>query len=178
MMIWIFLVFLFIMQLIGFYFIALVFTKVSNFDDLEKKQRKLMTEMDDSIAAYLAELKDENERLIASLAATQKSEKTDRKKSEESISATNRSTASTLEESPPAFHIAPPKIPINLALKSYATTVTQKEETKPEKAEVIQADNDVRTKVFNLHDTGLANEAIAKKLGVGQTEVELILKFR
>ena len=66
-MIWIFLVFLFILQIISFYFLALFYTKMSQFDDLEKKQRKLMDEMDDSIAAYLSELKDENERLIEQL---------------------------------------------------------------------------------------------------------------
>ena len=57
------------MQIIGFYFLALLYTKVSKFDDLEKKQRKLMEEMDDSIGAYLSELKDENDRLIERLIA-------------------------------------------------------------------------------------------------------------
>ena len=66
-MITIFLVFLFIIQIISFYFLALLYTKVTKFDDLEKKQRKLMTEMDDSIGAYLSELKDENDRLIEQL---------------------------------------------------------------------------------------------------------------
>ena len=63
----IFLVFLFIIQIISFYFLALLYTKVTKFDDLEKKQRKLMAEMDNSIGAYLSELKDENERLIEQL---------------------------------------------------------------------------------------------------------------
>ena len=66
-MITIFLVFLFIIQIISFYFLALLYTKVTKFDDLEKKQRKLMAEMDNSIGAYLSELKDENERLIEQL---------------------------------------------------------------------------------------------------------------
>ena len=64
----IFLVILFLLQLISFYFLALLYTKVSKFDDFEKKQRKIMNEMDDSLGAYLAELKDENERLIQRLA--------------------------------------------------------------------------------------------------------------
>ena len=72
-MITIFLVFLFIIQIIGFYFLALLYTKVTKFDDLEKKQRKLMAEMDNSIGAYLSELKDENERLIEQLTIMLKS---------------------------------------------------------------------------------------------------------
>src|SRR4051794_9029785 len=54
-----FLLFLFILQIISFYFLALMYTKLSKFDNLEKQQRKLMNEMDDSIGAYLSELKDE-----------------------------------------------------------------------------------------------------------------------
>ena len=49
MIVWIVLIFLFIVQIISFYFLALLYTKVSKFDDLEKKQRKLMVEMDDSL---------------------------------------------------------------------------------------------------------------------------------
>ena len=37
---------------------------------------------------------------------------------------------------------------------------------------------DDRTKAINLHDTGQTIEEIAKALGKGRTEVELILKFR
>ena len=60
----VFLLFLFILQLISFYFMALLYMKVSKFNNLEKKQEKLMAEMDDAIGAYLSELKEENERLI------------------------------------------------------------------------------------------------------------------
>ena len=69
----IFLLFLFVTQLISFYFLALLYAKVSKFDDLEKKQGKLMREMDDSITAYLSELKDENDRLIIQLASREES---------------------------------------------------------------------------------------------------------
>ncbi len=80
-MLTIFIVILFIIQIISFYFLALLYTKVSNFDSLEKKQRKLMEEMDDSITAYLTELKDENDRLINQLSV--KVDKTDRKPQDE-----------------------------------------------------------------------------------------------
>ena len=60
----VFLLFLFILQLISFYFMALLYMRLSKFNNLEKKQEKLMAEMDDAIGAYLSELKEENERLI------------------------------------------------------------------------------------------------------------------
>ena len=37
---------------------------------------------------------------------------------------------------------------------------------------------DARTQVIRLHDAGQSIEEIAKQLGKGRTEIELILKFR
>ena len=59
--------FLFILQIISFYFIALLYTKLSKFQDLERKQENIMNEMENSFSAYLAEMKDENDRLLAEL---------------------------------------------------------------------------------------------------------------
>lgn len=151
------------MQIIGFYVLALLYTKVSKFDDLEKKQRKLMEEMDDSIGAYLSELKDENDRLIERLSAVDIDKKTTR----EIVS----TTKSTVEQPSPTIRVNPPSHPINLALKSYSQAAFHN--VVPEEVEM-----DDRTKAINLHDSGQTIEEIAKALGKGRTEVELILKFR
>lgn len=161
----IFLVFLFIIQIIGFYFLALLYTKMSKFDDLEKKQRRLMSEMDDSIAAYLSELKDENDRLVERLAM--KSKEFD--KPSNGLQMVQQSLP--VEEAQPTVPINAPKLPIRLALKSYDAVSTRALEL--EKVEV-----DDRTRAFNLHDAGKSVEEIAKTLGKGRTEVELFLKFR
>lgn len=58
---------LFFLQLLSFYFLIILNTKLAKFKDLEKKQERLMREMDDTITAYLAEMKDENDRLIKEL---------------------------------------------------------------------------------------------------------------
>lgn len=164
----IFLLFLFITQVISFYFLALLYTKVSKFDDLEKKQQRLMQEMDDSLAAYLSEVKDENEQLIKKLASAQKEQQNLVVKDEPEI-------ATKQEAAVPLLDIATPKTPINLALKSYgATKPKQIEEDKHE----VEAEMDDRTYAIRLHDQGKSIEEIAKILGKGRTEVELILKFR
>ena len=122
----IFLVFLFHLQIISFYFLALLYTKVSKFDDLEKKQRKLMDEMDDSIGAYLSELKDENERLIERLA-----ERRFRicPQSNGIIALwQHRNRGEGADKEHPKVRVNTPKIPINLALKSY-NAVTAATET-------------------------------------------------
>lgn len=152
----IFILFLFITQIVSFYFLALLYTKVSKFDDLEKKQRRLMSEMDDSIGAYLSELKDENDRLIAELSAK------DEKKVVKPIAEPKKEKAQVF------------KVPVNLALKSYEATNSRENKTKPELAEVV----DDRTKVIRLHEAGQSIEEIAKSLDKGKTEIELILKFR
>lgn len=165
---------LFILQLFGFYILALLYMKVSKFDDLERKQRKLMEEMDDSIVAYLSEMKDENERLVELLS-----------KRGELAAAVER--VEREPESPPVVKeaeaarpipVTPPKMPINLAIKSYSQTTGKPKSEEPEVPRTGSEQPDLRNRIFQLHDAGLSEEEIAKKLGKGRTEIELILKFR
>ncbi|MFS0574200.1 hypothetical protein AB1K83_01065 [Sporosarcina sp. 179-K 3D1 HS] len=171
-MIWIVLIALFILQLVGFYIIALLYTKVSKFDDLERKQRKLMNEMDDSIAAYLSEVKDENERLVELLGRHDElAAARERVKPEPTTS--KKEDGSTLP-----LPIQPPKIPINLAIKSYSNSAEKLKNGEVADSAPKSESMDTRSQIFRLYDAGLSEEEIAKKLGKGRTEVELILKFR
>lgn len=170
-MVTVFLVFLFIIQIISFYFLALLYTKVTKFDDLEKKQRKLMAEMDNSIGAYLSELKDENERLIERLTESERPTKI--KKIDKNIHPAEIITES--EEVIPEMLVNRPKKSVNLALKSYAASTAQSFKQNEAAEPVVEDD---RSRTFSLHDAGYSDEEIAKKLGKGLTEVELILKFR
>ncbi|ACA39179.1 hypothetical protein Bsph_1581 [Lysinibacillus sphaericus C3-41] len=43
---------LFFLQLLTFYFLIILNTKLAKFKDLEKKQERLMSEMDDTISVY------------------------------------------------------------------------------------------------------------------------------
>lgn len=178
-----FIVILFIIQIISFYFLALLYTKVSNFDNLEKKQRKLMEEMDDSIAAYLTELKDENDRLIDQL-----NHKAEHKKESPINNSTNKKYMPIEEEihqqktKAPTFDVKTPVIPLNIALKSYGTSKQSETEVNSEPLKINPAEKELetddRTRALKLHDAGESVEEIAKLLGKGRTEVELILKFR
>jgi len=164
----IFLLFLFVTQLISFYFIALLYTKLSKFDDLEKQQGNLMREMDDSIGAYLSELKDENDRLIEKL-TTQEISKPEAVMKEATATVVKQS--SPAEDAQSVVQFTTPKMPVKLALKSYNATSSLA--ALPEQAEM-----DDRTHAIQLHDAGHSIEKIAKKLKKGKTEIELILKFR
>ena len=68
-MVSIILVVLFICQLLSFFLIMILNSKLAKFKDLEARQEKIIREMDNAIGAYLMEMKEENNRLIEELTA-------------------------------------------------------------------------------------------------------------
>ena len=68
-MVSIILIVLFICQLLSFFLIMILNSKLAKFKDLEARQEKIIREMDDAIGAYLMEMKEENNRLIEELTA-------------------------------------------------------------------------------------------------------------
>jgi len=165
----VFLLFLFILQVIGFYFMVLLYMKISKFNNLEKKQQKLMLEMDDAIGAYLTELKEENERLINIIEKRQENSIPEMKAA---VSIRQPEMEQQLEKK--AFSINTPSFPVKAAMKSYqsAPSLNKGSLAKPE------SELDDRTVAIRMHDDGKSIEEIAKRLGKGKTEVELLLKFR
>ncbi|MCG3090075.1 DUF6115 domain-containing protein [Sporosarcina cyprini] len=161
----IFLIILFILQLITFYFIALLFMRMAKFDKLETKQQKLMSEMDDTIAAYLTELKDENDRLIRLLEKRMVDEVELSEKEIRKVKAQTAPAPSEMRQN------QKPVIPVQVALQSY------KSYSKPSEPD-NQDEEDDRTRALNLQKNGWSVEEIARELGKGKTEIELILKFK
>lgn len=166
----IFIFLLFIIQVISFYFLAILYMKVLKYDDFEEKQKRLMEEMDDSLAAYLAEVKDENDKFIENLISTQ-GEKLSGDEVEEVESIVSPKSPSP--EEAPLINITTPKIPMNQVLRSYG-----KMEYEPIEEVEVALEIDDRTRAIGLHNEGKSIEEIARMLGKGRTEVELILKFR
>jgi len=161
-----FLLLLFVLQMVSFYVIALLYMRISKFNNLEKKQERLMAEMDNAIAAYLAELKEENERLINII--EKREEKVLIKVQEE----VNHIRETKIAEKEDEFTIVQPNIPVNIALKSYQNAPTVKKTVSP-----TPEQND-HQRAISMFDEGKTIEEIAKTLGKGKTEVELLLKFR
>lgn len=130
-----------------------------------------MDEMDNSLAAYLSEVKDENDQLIKRLAAVEKEQPIVKV---ESTSTSEKLTEDIKQAQEPLINLVTPKIPVNLALKSYASTKLEPIQEEP----VEEQPTDDRSRAIQLYDAGKSVEEIARVLGKGQTEVELILKFR
>ncbi|KOP79027.1 hypothetical protein AMS59_08295 [Lysinibacillus sp. FJAT-14745] len=188
---------LFILQLISFYFLIILNTKLAKFKDLEKKQERLMREMDDTISVYLADMKDENDRLIQELQRVSKSEtQTNAVKQEEQIvrqKEQEQPPSLTKEESTVDGSISLDNeqriyVPKNIVANAYsrqqqtgakteakvvhsdhqATDATKKQEAKP---------LTVEQQAVELAKQGKTPEEIAKQLQKGKTEIELLLKF-
>ncbi|MCM3742859.1 hypothetical protein M3193_01775 [Sporosarcina luteola] len=168
----VFLLFLFILQVIGFYFIALLYMKVSKFNNLEKKQHKLMAEMDDAIGAYLSELKEENDRLINIIEKQQENSSL-----QETVHVDLPKEGPAESSEMKAFHIKAPGYPMKAALKSYREAPALNKSSLAVQ-EIEESKLDDRTLAIRLHEKGKPIEEIAKRLGKGKTEVELLLKFR
>lgn len=167
----VFLVLLFILQVFSFYIIALLYMKISKFSDLEKKQEKLMAEMDDAIGAYLNELKEENDRLIKII--DRKSDTTFQFREQEKK---DQSTEDLTQDHTVDFSMQPMKYPVKVAMKSYQSSVPKAIIETVENHEADEKDD--RSVAIRMSDEGESIEEIAKKLGKGKTEIELLLKFK
>lgn len=122
-----------------------------------------MDEMDQSVMAYLAEIKEENDRLIEQL-----DRNTDFGLSTEvSIQPpVQQKTAFETEKVPQKPH----PVPVQFALRSYQKTAATTDQRETESL-------DDRAKAKMMRAEGKSVEEIAKELGKGQTEIELLLKF-
>lgn len=179
---------LFVLQLLSIYFIIILNTKLAKFKDLEKKQERLMREMDDSISLYLAEMKDENNRLIQALQVVPKPEKTGVVEQKRSASPKNQgqSLASKDSQTKDAGrnHDEPRiLIPKNIVANAYsrqqvgATPVQATSSKQPPVQKEEPQPLSLEQQIVQMAKQGKTAEEIAKKLQKGKTEIELLLKF-
>lgn len=197
-------VFLFIsilLNIFALFSIVILYLRQSKLFEVEKKQQRMIEEMEDVISTYLAEMKEENESFIERMtkAANNQSNKQEKRKKEASI----ESILPSAEEEKVRFPVKSSK---SQAVKAYKLGGTQSltdedvevllpDFNEPEgpaidlkvEKEVEETVQEVKTapkekslleEVVHLQEQGLTYEEIAKKLHKGQTEIELLLKFR
>ncbi|ETT85884.1 hypothetical protein MKZ08_16795 [Viridibacillus sp. FSL R5-0477] len=184
------LVFLFMAQIISFFLIIMLYTKLSRFKDIEVKQERLKDDMDNAVGAYLAEMRDENNRLIEELSNINIINKT----------TNNEPVVQLLEEkevpvvpereqkqkSEEAFLLSTISASKNVAAKAYKQNQTQPQKKHQTFEAVLQTEKEtvagieisVEDQVRELYSQGRSIEEIAKSLQKGKTEIELILKFK
>lgn len=181
--------------------IVILYLRQSKLFEVEKKQQRMIEEMEDVISTYLAEMKEENESFIERMtkaANNQSNKKENRKKKEVSIETIFPSTEeekvsvpikSLKSHAAKAYKIGAiqpltdedvevllPDLndaegpPVDLKVEKEVEETVQ-EVTEPKEKSLLE-------EVVHLQKQGLTYEEIAKKLHKGQTEIELLLKFR
>lgn len=182
---------LFFLQLISFYFLIILNTKLAKFKDLEKKQERLMREMDDTISVYLAEMKEENDRLIKELQSVSQSEiaASSLHQTEQYMTPQEQPTLPVVHEVKSDSSLSLEKdariyVPKNIVANAYSrqqhTTSKMVKTAPPLKVEEQkEAENllTVEQQALELAKQGKSPEEIAKQLQKGKTEIELLLKF-
>lgn len=197
-------VFLFIsilLNIFALFSIVILYLRQSKLFEVEKKQQRMIEEMEDVISTYLAEMKEENESFIERMtkAANNQSNNKENKKKEVRI----EPILPSAEDEKLQFPVKNSK---SHAVKAYKLGATQSltdedveillpDFTEAEDSSVdLKVENQVEDtvqeglsdpkerslleEVLHLQEQGLTYEEIAKKLHKGQTEIELLLKFR
>lgn len=185
------------LQLVSFFFIVILFAKLNKFKDLEQKQEKIAEEMDSALAAYLMEMKEENDRLIKQLSAIPKQEKEAKSKA--------KAEAGFQEKGQTPGQSVPKLVSPTTATSVYKTNIEKQkqiEETElltpnsnivelkgrgsQQKEKLgqpfvqqgeIQVELTYEEKVVEMYRAGKSVEEIAKAMDKGKTEIELLIKF-
>lgn len=186
----VFIIILIISQLICFFLIFILNSKISKYKDLEYRQDKLMEEIENAISVYLLEFKEENDRFIKELSniKTSQQQAVQNKESKPVLEVINNNS---IEKNGVNVEPKIPVIPKTIAKNAYIKqqkNLTTEQEKIPEtaeneneqnsKGEMLQKDMTFKEKVIALHQEGKSIEEIAKITQTGKTEIELLLKFQ
>ncbi|MFJ8261509.1 hypothetical protein ACIQ4I_06045 [Rummeliibacillus sp. NPDC094406] len=182
------LVILFIAQMLSFYFIILLYTKISRLKDIEKSQERLKDEMYNAVGAYLAEMRDENDRLIKELTMMNRNRQIDENENKHTTTEKDNAGIHENQSAKKEEVIVPTyNLPRNVAAKAYknnsTTTPTitmQNESFNEEMAHLVEAKKKLTLdeQIQELYHSGKTVDEIAKMLQKGKTEIELLLKFQ
>ncbi|OCS87701.1 hypothetical protein [Caryophanon tenue] len=176
---------LFIGLLVAFAVIILLYMKVSQLKDVEHKQQIMMRELDQSVSAYLVDMKEENDRFLAELQRTKKPASLFNEPIETPKVKAAPYVPPMPDEEVVAFEV--PVVPKKKAASVYASQPPKAPLTKrPTFEEAMQqavetpAEKPPQTlqqQIQQMREEGQTIEQIAKALNKGKTEVELLLKF-
>lgn len=185
-----------ISQLICYYFLVILNTKITKFKDLEKRQDQLIREMDDAISLYLVEMKEENDRLIAELSSLKQNKLVKKEIREQKVAMINLeqtqtssgdteeeilSKLATVENNNAPKVMVPKKMVTNAYKQQKFESETPPPGLKQDQYESVEKDLSTlpsfEQEVLNLYKQGKSIDEIAKLTQKGKTEIELLIKF-
>ncbi|MBG9542097.1 hypothetical protein ABE29_04485 [Cytobacillus firmus] len=184
-----------LLNIIALLAIILLYLRQNKLMHTEKRQEKVLVEMEEVISSYLIQMKEENDDFISKF--SQINAKNDPAIKEKSIPVNmNRKNDQDIAKADEkSMRLA--RASIYQASKAYKQNLREAQDKLSEKESlsslketesIIQSDSSqsikeenpssINDKVFILKKQGMSAGDIAKKLGKGKTEVELMLKFR
>ena len=141
----------FVLHGVLLYAVIILYTRFSALKETERQQKKILEETENTLAAFLLELKEENERL--------------------------EDTKSRNDQAPDAEDAEPrpepkkePDIPDHMERLIRATERAERDENN--------GAHSFEERVSELYEQGLTPAEIAKRVQSGKTDLELFLKFR
>lgn len=161
----------FLLHIITFFLIVVLVQKI-NIKKTETEvveQEKLKREIEDLLIAYTAEMKEENEKLLTKLASKRKSQEQVQSNTIKTYENLNSQTE-TVEMKKRVLPQPKPAIIRNVEIDdTYAPPIVEDTEDRLEQSSTAQ--------ILSLSKQGYSVKEIAKKLNIGDGEVELLLKF-
>lgn len=190
---------LFVLNIITIFAIIVLYLRQNRLSMLEKDQKAVIGEMEQLLSGYLMEMKEDNETLVKAIKNSvamnpehgqkgqehgsikeTKEEKQEKKEQDILLEYKAGSRAAAIKQAIKAYKIMPEENEAN-ALPVKVEDRLELASAAKEFSDMLQASLNERSlneKVDMLADQGHSIEEIAKKLGRGRTEIELLLKFR
>ncbi|MEH7663114.1 Swarming motility protein SwrB [Bacillus velezensis] len=141
----------FVLHGVLLYAVIILYTRFSALKETERQQKKILEETENTLAAFLLELKEENERL-------------------EDAKSRNDQAPDAEDAEPRPEPKKEPDIPDHMEKLISATERAESDENN--------GAHSFEERVSELYEQGLTPAEIAKRMQSGKTEIELFLKFR
>ena len=173
--------------------IILLYLRQNRLVEAEKKQERIIGEIEEVFSAYLLELKEENDKFIE----TMKNTKNLRKSEIDSGQTEPEPKGSELDfkNSPDKEQNAEPALRLGRGISYHAAKKAYQQNSEPAAVNVDEPQSNLEDPLIKSDSTGLQNlsfidrvlylknqglsiEEIARDLDKGKTEIELLLKFR
>ncbi|KXZ14974.1 Swarming motility protein SwrB [Bacillus nakamurai] len=142
----------FVLHGVLLYAVIILYTRFSALKETERQQQNILEETENTLAAFLLELKEENERL-------------------KDTRSPNAGAADARDDTPqPAETLPHPDIPDHIEALISEVERAENDENKGGRS--------FEEQVSDLYEQGFTPGEIAKRMKSGKTEIELFLKFR
>ncbi|PFA67857.1 hypothetical protein CN378_10090 [Bacillus sp. AFS015802] len=161
----------FLLNIISLLSVVILYSRQNRFLNMEKDQKKILAEMEDVISTYLVEMKEQNDEFIRSFKTQDYKSKQVARPTEENDQHDSPQYTKTTKWTGTGYKRASQAYQQMHEDKTVLTDRGVEMPVEPDQDPLIQ-------QVISMKKKGMSIEEIAKSVGKGKTEIELLLKFR